>query len=245
LKTRKNQNSLIFLATLGVYLGLVLTGGTPQVFAHAALTRSFDVREEIEPRDDLDTKPDGDRSPVTASVQIYLEDIEYFLGSLERLKSRGTFDFARDTFDVAQTTLLPCVDSNLTGRYTPIRFNTSSESSRSALHYLSRGMVYGYSLGDCIPNNEFKVDAVDSRFNFGLDNKAFAIRITIKKQSPERALELVRQLQSTIRLYAVPPTTTLRRSIVDGTSFKADNDQVFIVTRLPRGSLPSLLADVK
>jgi hypothetical protein len=106
----------------------MLTGGTPQVFAHAALTRSFDVREEIEFTDDQDRKPpDGDRSPVTASVQIYLEDIEYFLSSLGRLKNRGGFDFRKDTFDIAQSTMLPCVDSNLAGRYTPIRFDASSE----------------------------------------------------------------------------------------------------------------------
>src|SRR5262249_52436697 len=161
-----------------------------------------------------DLKPDDERSPVTASVQIYLEDIEYFLGSLGKLRSRGSFDFKKDTFDVAQTTMLPCVDSNLAGRYTPIRFNASSDASRGAIQYLRRGMVYGYSLGDCIPNGEFKTDAVDSRFNFGLDDKAFGIKITIKKQSSARALELVHELQSTIRLYTVPTTTALRKSIV-------------------------------
>jgi len=72
LSERKQQNSLIFIATLGVYLGLVLTGGTPQVFAHAALTRGFDIREEIETVDDQDKKPDDERSPVTNSFQIYL-----------------------------------------------------------------------------------------------------------------------------------------------------------------------------
>jgi len=245
LKARKNQNSIIFLATLGVYLGLMLTGGTPQVFAHAALTRNFDMREEVETRDDQDREPHGDRSPVTASVQIYLEDIEYFLSSLGKLKDRGSFDRKGDAFNVAQTTMLPCVDSDLTGRYTPIRFNATSNASSSALQHLRRGMVYGYSLGDCISNSEFTVEAVDSRFNFGLDGKAFGINITVKKKSPERTLELVRQLQSTIKLYTTPSATTLRKSIVEHTSFRTDKDQVFIVTRLPRGSLESLLTDAK
>jgi len=60
--TRKGQNSILFITTLGVYLGLVLAGGaSPQVFAHpAATTRNFDITDEIEFKDDLDKKPDPD-----------------------------------------------------------------------------------------------------------------------------------------------------------------------------------------
>ena len=55
---RKNQNSILLLATLGVYLGLVLAGATPQVLANAATAKQFDLRDEIEMVDDLDNKPD-------------------------------------------------------------------------------------------------------------------------------------------------------------------------------------------
>ena len=55
----KSHNSILVLATLGVYLGLVLVGATPQVLAQAAMTRQFDVKDEIEYKDDLDTKPDS------------------------------------------------------------------------------------------------------------------------------------------------------------------------------------------
>ncbi len=41
-----------------MYLGLVLVGATPQILAQAAMTRQFDVRDEIEFKEDLDTKPD-------------------------------------------------------------------------------------------------------------------------------------------------------------------------------------------
>ncbi len=56
--TKRPQNSILVLATLGVYLGLVLAGATPQVLANAAMTRQFDVKDEIEYKEDLDTKPD-------------------------------------------------------------------------------------------------------------------------------------------------------------------------------------------
>lgn len=58
MKERKNHNSILVLATLGVYLGLVLAGATPQILAQAATTRQFDVKDEIEYKEDLDTKPD-------------------------------------------------------------------------------------------------------------------------------------------------------------------------------------------
>ncbi len=242
MNNRRSNNSVLFLATLGVYLGLVLAGATPQVLANAAMTRSFDVKDEIEVNDNLDKKPDDERSPVTASVQNYLEDVEYFLASLGRIRNKGKFDPKKDTFNVAQNTLLPCVDSNIVGRYTPIHFDSTSESSRSALERFSNGMVYGYSLGDCIANSEFTVTAVDSRFTFALDGKAFSVNVAVKKQSSQRSLDLIRELGSTVRLYAVSAKTNLRRQIILNTTFRSENDQVFVVTRLPRAGLDSLLA---
>lgn len=56
---RKAQNSFLVLTTLGVYLGLLMVGGAaPQVLAHSATTRIFEISDEIEAKDDLDTKPD-------------------------------------------------------------------------------------------------------------------------------------------------------------------------------------------
>ena len=243
MSNRKNQNSILVLATLGVYLGLVLAGATP-VLASAAMTRTFDVKDEIEFKDDLDTKPDDERSPVTASVQIYIEDVEYFLASLGRLRSKGKFDTRVDSFSVAQNTLLPCVDSSIAGRYTPIRFDSSNDASRPALEYFTKATVYGYSLGDCLQNNEFDgVAAVDSRIAFELGKDAFAVKIATRKQTPHRALELLGQLRSTLKLYSALPNNKLRKSIIDRTTFRAENDQVFVITSLPRGSLDSLTSN--
>ncbi len=242
MSNRKTQNSILVLATLGVYFGLVLAGATPQVLANAAMTRQFDVKDEIEVKDDLDNKPDDERSPVTASVQVYLEDVEYFLASLRILKHNGRFNPDVDSFNIAQNTMLPCVDSNIAGRYTPIRFDSSNDASRRALINFSGAMVYGYSLGDCIANNEFNgIEAADSRFNVQLDRKAFSVNIAVKKQSPHRAFELMRELESVLKLYSTPANNKLRQHIIERTSFRAKNDQVFVTTRLPRAGLVSLL----
>ncbi len=55
---RKNHNSLVFLTTL--YIGLILVGASPQALSFAALTKNFDIQNEIEVKDDLDNKPDNE-----------------------------------------------------------------------------------------------------------------------------------------------------------------------------------------
>lgn len=226
-----------------MYLGLVVAGATPQVLASAAMTRSFDVRDEIEGKDDLDKKPDDDRTPVPDSVQGYLQDVEYFFINLRRLGARGSFYPGKDVFDVEQSTVLPCVDGNRAGRYTPVRFIYPNELSRPVAMQFSQSMVFGYSLGDCINNGVFsETAAVDSSYSFKLDANGFSVKLSIKKQSPQNASALLRELKSALDLYAAEKNNTLRKKIIDSTSFRAENDQIFIVTRLPRAGLDSLLA---
>jgi hypothetical protein len=219
-----------------------MSGAAPSVLANAALTRPFDINDEVELVDDLDTKPDDERSPITTSVQIYLEDVEYFLASLAKLSKHGRFDSRSDTFSVAQNTSLPCVDGNRAGRFTPVRFELSNDGSRSALEYFSRGMVYGYSLGDCVSTGEFDVSAAESKYDYVLDGKAFTVNITVRKESNIRAIDLARQLESTFKLYAGQTSSELRQTVIRSTRFTAKNDQVLVVTRLPRAGLVSLLS---
>ena len=81
---KKAQNSILVLTTLGVYLGLLMVGGAaPQVLAHSATTRNFEITDEIEVKDDLDTNPDDERSDerldVRLSLLTYFQDVEYFV----------------------------------------------------------------------------------------------------------------------------------------------------------------------
>lgn len=96
----KQKNSIIALATLGVYLGLLMAGATPGVLAQqAAMTRHFDVRDEIEISDDLDTKPEPTLSDevskgslkadadISRSVRKFLAKFQP-TGSLESISSQ-------------------------------------------------------------------------------------------------------------------------------------------------------------
>jgi hypothetical protein len=242
--SRKSHNSILFLTTLGVYLGLVLVGGTaPATLAHSATTRNFDIADEVEVKDDLDNKPDDERTPLSDSFGVYLQDVEIFLGNLRRLGSGGGFDAKKDAFEVAQSTLLPCVPANKVGSYTADSFVVSNEALRPALGWFSKRLTDGYSLADCLPNERFNGgEATASRFTLKFDRAAFSVEVEVKKQSRTEANRLFAELLRTYKLAAPGEKGTVRRQIYDSTSFKTSNDQVFIVTRLPRGSIDSLVA---
>ncbi len=86
IKKEKNPNSILVLATLGVYFGLILAGAVPQVLGQAAMARQFDIKDEIEQKDDLDKKPDGDKA---------LEQFAAALEDLYRISSEISADAKR------------------------------------------------------------------------------------------------------------------------------------------------------
>ena len=250
MEKRKNQNSILFITTLGVYLGLVLAGATPQVIAHqrGAMTRNFDISDEIEFKDDLDRDPSGGgHSPITDSVGVYLEDVEALITALGGLNRKGQFDPSSSPFEVAQTVFLPCEPFNKAGSYTPQKFENINAALKPYLERFSKQLTYGYSLGDCVKTPIYAdKEAVASNFVFKLDKKAFSIEITIQKASPESASQLAALLPPTFKDFREKAAAVVRQKLIDATSFGIKADQVFIVTRLPRASIDSLIAmDVK
>jgi hypothetical protein len=245
MNNRKGQNSILFLTTLGVYLGLVIAGASPTLAAQrAALTRNFDVTDEIEFKDDLDNKPDGDRSLITDSVDVYLQDVEMLLAALGGLSKKGLFDSASSPFEVAQSVYLPCEPFNIAGSYTARKFENSNASLRPFLERFSKQLTYGYSLGDCVKTPSYPdKEAVASNFVFKLDKTAFAVEIAIKRSSPASASSLLAALPGAFRSTRISKNASAtRQKLIESTSFRIDSDQVFVVTRLPRASIDALLA---
>ena len=242
MSNRKTQNSILFLTTLSVYLGLLVVGGAaPQVFAHSATTRNFEISDEIEIKDDLDNKPDDERSPVHMSLQNYLQDIEVFIARLGRLKELGKFDSVNDLFEVSQSTQLPCVPANRVGSYTANKFDLQNEGLRPTLESFSKLLTDGYSLADCMSNSRFgDTEVTDSKFNFKLDRKAFSVDVVVRKHTAQEAHALATDLTRSFAQFRSNTLSGTRLRIFEATTFRSENDQVFIVTRLPRAGLDSL-----
>ena len=242
MSSRKGQNSVLFLATLGVYLGLVLTGATP-VLGHAATARQFDIRDEIEFTDEFDNKPDNELATLSLSIKSYLEDVEMFLGNLGDLRKGGKFDPATDAFEVEQSTILPCVPANNVGNYTANSFRVSNEALRLPLERVSNLLTDGYSLADCLPNSRFKGEAASSHFTFKLDGSQLTVELAVRKSSPSVAKELSGKLATVLQRFKPSEKAIVRNRLFENTAFRAENDQVFIITRLPRAALEPLLAN--
>lgn len=242
MNSTKSQNSILILTTLGVYLGLVLVGATP-VLGHAAMTRSFEIQDEIEVKDDLDKKPDDERSSVTDSIGVYLQDVEYFLDNLRKLNQNGRFDLNKDTFEVAQSTQLPCVANYKIGSYTASKFSVGNEFLRPPLETFSKRLTDGYSLADCLYSERFQgQDATDSNFSLKLNQSELLIVVAVVKSSPQSASQVLDTINQTHRVLFSKETDPTRRAISNSTSFKSQKSQIFVITRLPRAGLDSLLA---
>jgi len=241
---RKSQNSILFLTTLGVYLGLVFIGATPQVLAQeAATTKNFALKDEVELKDDLDKKPDDETSTLSESLGVYLQDVEYFLATLRNLSVNGKFDVSRDTFEVAQSTLLPCVAANKIGSYTANTFRLTNEALRPSLERFSKLLTDGYSLADCRASQQFQGQEVThSRFTFAFGDNDFSVQVSVKKLSAADAVRAAGALALARTMLAGPANGIIRQLLLEHTSFKSENNQIFIITRLPRAGLDPLLS---
>ena len=226
-----------------MYLGLVLVGATPGVLAqHAATTKVFELKDEIENTDDLDKDPD--RSSLSNSIKTYFEDVEGFLVGLQRLGKRGAFDANRDYFEVAQRTLLPCVAGNKIGSYTADKFDAANPATKPLLERFGKLLTDGYSLADCLPTGRFQgQDATHSQFVLRLDDNNFSVEVGVRKRSASDASRFLGSLGRAIEIFKAKHDPAHVGKIFDATSVRSRDDQVFIVTRLPRAALDTLLAE--
>lgn len=218
MNNRKNYNSIVFLT---VYLGLVLVGGSPQVLAQAATPRLFDVKTEIEFKDDFDNKPDGDEKiDFARSLESYFGEAENFVNAVDTScrSDEELVDFNDHSIKVDNHFLIPFL------------FNAKDSFSRDFL-------------ADCLENEKHKTEkAKSSELKFYYDESELKIEISAPKLSKQRAAYLAEKFRQASNIYEIDGQSALVKTIHANTSFKSENNQVFIVTRLPRGSIDDLLA---
>lgn len=242
MKSSKPNNSILFLTTLGVYLGLVLVGATP-VLGHAATTRVFEITDEIEVKDDLDRKPDDERSPLAISIGNYYADLEYFLVSLEKLQKSGKFALSTETFEISQSTALPCVAGNKVGSYTAESLFTSNSAVRPALEFTGKRITDGYAFADCVPSDKFAgQEATHSKFVLKLTADGLSLEVSGVKKSTVEADAYLKELSAAWDQFRTAAKDPAPKYISNGTVLSVTGSKILVVTRLPRAALNTLLA---
>jgi hypothetical protein len=232
---RNKNNRIVFLTTLSVYLGLVLVGGvTPSVFAQAATTRNFNVQDEIEVKDDLDKKPDDSEAEHSSAKDFPV----LFINLLNQIKVEAE-----------------------SGKYSaPVQteFDFETRCFETGLRGYFRGNYRGGS--DILDSDfyRFVKSAVDEKFKSKIsevsdfvDGKSKGWQIQIKVDNTDlsfkdsftkpNAAPFAALLNREFSLLALSAKDISTRQVYENTEAISENNQVFIVTRLPRGSLDKLL----
>lgn len=223
---RKNHNSIIFLTTLSVYLGLVLVGGvTPSVFAQAATNQHFDIKNEFEVKDDLDKNPDDNDSsqpdfPILFAELLAQIKLEAANGNIQ-LPLPDQFyigDGFASGFGSGDTTL---ADKKLD----KILWNAISEKYTPVLYQLGDVQKDGYKSGG---------------FSLNADQTNWSIEISFGKN---RAAQFAINFNRKNKLKAARIKEISLKRIYENTIALSKNRSVFISTQLPRAFIDELLAD--
>lgn len=246
--TRKNQNSILVLATLGVYLGLVLVGATPQILAQAAMTKQFNVKDEIEVKDDLDKKPDdcsenlSERAKQLLNLDVVSEGVISFVGDLDQLFKIGKiakdeqfdFDFTRKVAGGGVETSYPSFTHN---RWAQM---AAADNVEGIISLICPWNGCEYFRKD--PESGFDVSVTN--VSYVLDSNDLVIKITTEQKDSEEAGKLAAIYEEAFRIGACSTVYSepAERIVYKNTKAAFSQSQVFIVTRLPRAGLDSLLA---
>jgi hypothetical protein len=212
MSNRKNYNSIVFLT---VYLGLVLVGATPQVLAQAAMTRQFDIVTEIEFKDDLDKKPDGEQQ--TADYP----SVSHGLYPLANEKENSK-DFA---FNYVVKALIDSTEAS----------KCSRDSEVFCDNFLSFQQKVNKAFSHTFENDKQKVSVILPADNFLVKTKVFHSY----NQQTETHNYFYSSALSKLKLQQINNAKAL---IYQNTFLPFENNQVFTVIRMPRASIDSLVA---
>ncbi|CAN5389274.1 hypothetical protein BH10ACI1_BH10ACI1_00050 [soil metagenome] len=230
---KNNYNSIVFLTTLSVYLGLVLVGGaTPSVFAQAALAKEFDIKNEIVFEDDLDKKPDED---------LFASSIVDLINELNELSEQGIFDWnSKGEFQIES---LGICESDNSPAF--MGSGTINRKVDDALEKTSVKIARSY-FGKLSNLNLGNLTAHTAEFKFVIDNGTLNIETEINANYHVNHKKDIQPFVDELTNYLSQITSNTKAAkakiVAENTKITFENDQIFIVIRLPRGSIDALLA---
>jgi len=228
---------------LSVYLSLVLVGGSAPALAHSALTRDFDIKNEIEFKDDLDNKPDDEIKNLTGSIESYFGDLEDLIQNLQKLHSIEKFDLDYDKFEISELGFVPCDVNGDPIRTSYSENNVENRWLEPAINEAAWDFRDWNWLSDCFKHDKYKNGvSTSSEFKFKYDKSGLEIQVSLFKSSAQRAEQLAGNFNEAFRLYELDKDEVIVKELHKNTSFSFKNNQVLIVTHLPRASIDEFFA---
>ncbi len=245
--SKKQTNSVLFIATLGVYIGLLMAGAAPAVVAQqaAAMTRNFELSDEIEKKDDLDKDPSGyyglSKDIETLSSTSFTDAFLELVSDLNKLESadlvkrpfRSPFSFDRGITD-------SYVDSESQTIYTSTDLGnpwiqTAFEKFFSRINEKKLNHISDWTL------NADGDEVRRSNGHIFLSEDAIVVSLEFTKATSGIAFLASKHFEEVFQK-AKADSSGYGKLISESTKVSAENDQVTIVTRLPRAALDELLA---
>ena len=206
----KNYNSIVFLTTLSVYLGLVLVGATPEVLAQAA-------KKSADPNKISIVTP-GEGYIFTFDLNPLIE--------LSRLA-------AKDSSSVKMAGKLIPLPQEFTGWEI-----IAAAGDRKVVDFLRKEFFAPAALSQ--PNPLVIAKELYQSVEIDKDHIIFNRQITLSDANKATTFEeTYRRLLEYARL-PIAEKEIAGNLLLTNTEVRCENNQVFIVTRLPRGSIDSL-----
>lgn len=230
-----------------MYIGLLMAGATPCVLGQtpSATTRPFDISEELELAEKLDKKPDPTAEELDRAIEVYFNHLADFVKNLKKLRSIDKFDASFETFHVKSASYRACPETG-----TLRRLSEDSHIDQWLVPAIDEAKFVTENsawLSDCLPFDGF--ESRDKARSAGLSlsyvKKELSYQLTLNLDSSERSKSFSKGLLRAFEHFQVEEEDDdleLVKVLHKLTRITSVNNQVQIVTRLPRAGLDALLA---
>jgi hypothetical protein len=232
MKGTRTYNSLIFLTTLSIYLGLVAVGSSPAVLAYAATTPRFEIRTEAETEDDLDKKPNDD----AAVLATYFDNLAGLIDELVALESSGQFDSGSENFFARYGQSVTC-GLEPERQETTVGQTIENRAVQSALAGILKRFDDAFNAGECgVSEGTSQIGERRSEFTVKVENGTYEFGFNFTKRTRPDAAAFIARFAGDVSASSAGESKT-RELIRRNSVFHQENNQIFIITRLPRAGL--------
>ncbi len=231
----KSQNPVFVIATLGVYFGLILAGATPQVLANAAMTRTFDVMDEVEVNDNLDKNPNGFDVDDVPNNDLFVTAVIELANDLSRLEGQRKFSWDKP-LSVTVEDLSFCESDN-----SPSYSGTSREVSPAAQAAFEKraiqvGRAYFEARLSLGIGKKYESWPNGVSFDLKTDQTGLSLDIKFVTKDVDAASLFGKEvnkrfLQSRLGL------SVEQKTVLETTKSKVTDNTVILLIRLPRAGL--------